>query len=110
MPRRYAVKFTRRICFGVIPLNGGVEHPLAGVDHTIHGGDVGHPNIIAALSRIAPGTAPKGNVDTADWARGCADTECARLVDRSVFVRLPITLATLDITPDELRPVIKRPR
>ena len=130
------------------------ERLLAGVDHIIHGGDIGHSDIIAALGRIAPVTAIKGNVDTADWARGYADTECARLSDRLILVvhdlktlrsdpgalgidivvsghshvpkidtvggvlylnpgsagrrrfGLPITLATLDITPDGLRPVI----
>jgi len=130
------------------------ERLLAGVDHIIHGGDIGHPDIISALGRISLVTAIKGNVDTADWAREYADTECARLAGRSIFVvhdlktlridpvalgidvvvsghshvpkietvdgvlylnpgsagrrrfRLPITLATLDITPDGLRPVI----
>jgi predicted phosphodiesterase len=45
------------------------ERLLSGVDHIIHGGDIGNPGIIAALGRIAPVTAIKGNVDTADWAR-----------------------------------------
>ena len=130
------------------------ERLLAGVDHIIHGGDIGHPDIIVALGRIAPVTAIKGNVDTADWTLEYAYTECARLADRSIFVvhdlktlrldpvalgidvvvsghshvpkigtvdgvlylnpgsagrrrfRLPITLATLHVTPDGPRPVI----
>jgi len=127
---------------------------LAGVDHIIHGGDIGRHDIIAALRRIAPVTAIKGNVDTDDWAIEYSDTELVRLAGRSIFVlhdlqalrvdpialsinvvvsghshvpkvemmggvlylnpgsagrrrfRLPITLATLDITPDGLRPTI----
>jgi uncharacterized protein len=130
------------------------ERRLAGVDHIIHGGDIGRHDIIAALRRIAPVTAIKGNVDTDDWANEYSDTELVRLAGRSIFVlhdlqalqvdpialsidvvvsghshvpkvemvggvlylnpgsagrrrfRLPITLATLDITPDGLRPTI----
>ena len=130
------------------------ERCLAGVDHIVHGGDIGGPDVIAALRRIAPVTAIKGNVDTGDWARDYADTEILRIAGRSIFVlhdlkslridpgalgidivvsghshlpkidtiggvlylnpgsagrrrfRLPITLATLDVTPDCLRPAI----
>jgi len=130
------------------------ERRLAGVDHIIHGGDIGRHDIIAALRRIAPVTAIKGNVDTDDWANEYSDTELVRLAGRSIFVlhdlqalrvdpialsidvvvsghshvpkvemvggvlylnpgsagrrrfRLPITLATLDITPDGPRPTI----
>jgi len=130
------------------------ERRLAGVDHIIHGGDIGRHDIIAALRRIAPVTAIKGNVDTDDWANEYSDTELVCLAGRSIFVlhdlqalrvdpialsidvvvsghshvpkvemvgavlylnpgsagrrrfRLPITLATLDITPDGLRPTI----
>ncbi len=55
------------------------ERRLAGVDHIIHGGDIGRPDIIDALRRIAPVTAIKGNVDTGDWARENPDTELLRL-------------------------------
>jgi uncharacterized protein len=130
------------------------ERRLAGVDHIVHGGDIGHPDIVDALRRIAPVTAIKGNADTGEWARDFADTECVRLAGRTVFVlhdlkslridavalgidvvvsghshvpkietvggvlylnpgsagrrrfRLPITLATLDITPGGLLPAI----
>jgi putative phosphoesterase len=130
------------------------ERRLAGVDHILHGGDIGRPEIITALRRIAPVTAIRGNVDTGDWAREYADTELVRLVGRSIFVlhdlktlridpvalgmdvvvsghshmpkieavggvlylnpgsagrrrfRLPITLATLDVTSDGLQPAI----
>ncbi len=39
---------------------------LANVDHIIHGGDVGDPEIITMLRRIAPVTAIRGNVDTGE--------------------------------------------
>ena len=36
---------------------------FAGVDHILHGGDIGNPIIIAQLQEIAPVTAVKGNTD-----------------------------------------------
>jgi uncharacterized protein len=38
---------------------------LTGSELIIHAGDVGKPDIIAALERLAPVTAVRGNVDTA---------------------------------------------
>ncbi len=44
-----------------------VEARLAGVDHILHAGDIGTPDIVPRLQRIAPVTAIRGNVDIADW-------------------------------------------
>jgi putative phosphoesterase len=55
------------------------ERHLAGVDHIIHGGDIGRPDIIAALRRIASVTAIKGNVDKDNWANEYSDTEPVHL-------------------------------
>jgi hypothetical protein len=63
-----------------------VERRLAGVDHIVHGGDIGNSGIIAALRRIAPVTAIRGNVDDGDWARQYGETELVRLAGRSIFV------------------------
>jgi putative phosphoesterase len=45
------------------------EQALRGVELIIHAGDVGNPEILARLKRIAPVFAVRGNVDTADWAQ-----------------------------------------
>jgi len=45
------------------------EQALQGVQLIIHAGDVGDPDILARLKRIAPVFAVRGNVDTADWAQ-----------------------------------------
>jgi putative phosphoesterase len=130
------------------------ERLLAGVDHIIHGGDIGNPDIVPALLRIAPVTAIRGNVDNGDWAAEFADTELAKLAGLSIYVlhdlntlqidpaaegidvvvsghshapkvqtignvlylnpgsagrrrfKLPITVATIDIGPGGLQPVI----
>ncbi|MEO7493646.1 MAG: metallophosphoesterase family protein [Massilia sp.] len=42
---------------------------LQGCDFIIHGGDIGDPAILAALSAIAPLTVVRGNNDTQPWTR-----------------------------------------
>jgi putative phosphoesterase len=41
---------------------------LQNTGRIIHAGDVGDPKILEALDKIAPVTAVRGNVDTAEWA------------------------------------------
>jgi uncharacterized protein len=129
------------------------ERRLAGVDHIVHAGDIGRPEIVDALRRIAPVTAIRGNVDSDEWAREYADTELVRLAGTAIYIlhdlktlhmgdragidvivsghshvpkiqridgilylnpgsagprrfKLPITLATLEVTPGGLRPEI----
>jgi putative phosphoesterase len=55
-------------CVGVISDTHGLLRPealaaLTGVDHILHGGDVGDPTILDSLRAIAPLTAIRGNVD-----------------------------------------------
>jgi uncharacterized protein len=129
------------------------ERRLAGVDHIIHGGDIGRPEIIDALRRIAPVTAIRGNVDNGDWAVAYPETKLVRLAGRSIYIlhdlktcksirsraastswcpvipmcrrstrptacsmnpgsagrrrfRLPVTLATIEVLPNGLRPLL----
>ena len=58
---------------GVISDTHGLLRPqavaaLAGCDHIIHAGDVGRPEVLTELRRIAPVTAVRGNVDLGSWA------------------------------------------
>jgi putative phosphoesterase len=62
------------------------EQHLAGVAHIIHAGDIGRPEIIAALQRIAPVIAIRGNVDTADWAASYPATRTLKLGGHSIHV------------------------
>jgi uncharacterized protein len=73
------------------------ERLLASVDHIIHGGDIGNPDIVPALRRIAPVTAIRGNVDNGDWAAEFADTELAKLAGLSIYVLHDLN--TLQIDP-----------
>ncbi len=51
---------------------------LAGVDHILHAGDVGDPEILARLRMIAPVTAIRGNIDE----RGsCANLPATEVVE-----------------------------
>jgi putative phosphoesterase len=131
-----------------------VEQRFAGVAHIVHAGDIGRPNVIVGLRRIAPVTAIRGNVDTGDWAARYPDTQLVRLGGRCIYVlhdlkklqldpvsagldvvvsghshqhrietingvlyvnpgsagprrfNLPVTLATLELTASNLRPLI----
>src|SRR4030095_13744130 len=127
------------------------ERRLAGVDHIVHAGDIGRPEIVDALRKIAPVTAIRGNVDTGEWAREYADTKLVGLAGKAIYIlhdlrtlhidawagidvivsghshvpkiqridgilylnpgsagprrfKLPITLATIDVTPDGIVP------
>src|SRR6266702_3650584 len=62
------------------------ERQLAGVAHVIHAGDIGRPDVLVGLRRIAPVTAIRGNIDTADWAQRYPDTQVVRLAGRSFYV------------------------
>jgi putative phosphoesterase len=63
-----------------------VEQQLAGVAHIVHGGDIGGPEVMAGLRRIAPVTAIRGNVDTGDWAKDYPDNQMVRLGGRTIYV------------------------
>lgn len=58
---------------GVISDTHGVLRPeaierLSGARHILHAGDIGAPDIVWALRKIAPVTAIRGNIDRAAWA------------------------------------------
>jgi putative phosphoesterase len=63
-----------------------VEQVLAGVDHIIHGGDIGGPDIMERLRRIAPVTAIRGNVDSGAWAEQYPETTTLQLGGRTIYV------------------------
>src|SRR4029079_10966893 len=88
---------------GIISDTHGLLRPeaqsrLAGVDHIVHAGDIGRPEIVEALRRIAPVTAIRGNVDTGEWARAYPDSKSIRLAGKSIHILHD--LKTLDLDPD----------
>lgn len=64
---------------GIISDTHGLLRPeaaaaLAGSDHILHAGDIGRPEVVEGLRRIAPVTAVRGNVDRGDWAAAFPET------------------------------------
>lgn len=62
------------------------EERLAGVRRIIHAGDIGGPEIVARLERIAPTIAIRGNVDAGAWAAVYPETVDVELAGRSIHV------------------------
>jgi putative phosphoesterase len=72
------------------------EQRLAGAAHIIHAGDIGRPEIITRLRRIAPVIAIKGNVDTAPWAARYPATKTVRLGGRTIYILHDVNELKLD--------------
>ena len=87
---------------GVISDTHGLLRPeaaaaLRGVDRILHAGDIGKPEILAELARIAPVTAVRGNNDQVPWARAIKDTAMLDIAGHRILVLHD--LAELDIDP-----------
>ncbi len=59
---------------------------LQGVDHLIHAGDIGGPQILAELERIAPLSVVRGNNDGDAWADGIPESLTLRFGAISLYV------------------------
>jgi uncharacterized protein len=87
---------------GVISDTHGLLRPealeaLRGVEHILHAGDVGAPEILTALRTIAPVTAVRGNVDRGDLARALPGTAVLEVEGTRIYVLHD--LAQLDLNP-----------
>ena len=76
---------------GVISDTHGLLRPeavaaLAGVERIVHAGDIGSPDVLAALGRIAPVAAVRGNNDREAWAARIPETEVVEVGDVSLYV------------------------
>jgi putative phosphoesterase len=76
---------------GVISDTHGLLRPeavaaLRGVDRIIHAGDIGAPDVLAALAALAPVTAVRGNNDRGPWAEALAATEVVEAGGASIYV------------------------
>ena len=73
-----------------------IEELLAGVAHIVHAGDIGSPDVIAGLERIAPVIAIRGNVDTGDWADHYPETRMITLGGCRIYILHDIKTLQLD--------------
>ena len=88
---------------GVISDTHGLLRPealtaLEGVEQILHAGDVGGPEILEALSRTAPVTAVRGNVDQGRWGAQLPKTEVVEFGGVSIYMLHD--LAQLDLKPE----------
>jgi putative phosphoesterase len=71
---------------------------LRGVSRILHAGDVGTPEVLAALNEIAPVTAVRGNVDHGSWATRLPSSEVVEVEGVSIYVMHILT--ELDLKPE----------
>jgi len=88
---------------GVISDTHGLVRPealeaLRGCGHIIHAGDMGDPRILERLSRLAPVTAVRGNVDGGAWARKIPRTDVVEIQGFTIYVLH--NLVELDLNPE----------
>jgi uncharacterized protein len=87
---------------GVISDTHGLLRPqaigaLRGCDLIIHAGDVGRPEVIAALGGIAPTFAVRGNIDRSEWAMALPVSRVVEVGEIRFFVLHDV--AELDLDP-----------
>jgi uncharacterized protein len=70
---------------------------LKGADLIIHAGDVGAPDVIDALRKLAPTFVVRGNVDTAHWAAALPAT--AHVEVGGLLFHVLHDIAELDLDP-----------
>lgn len=93
----------RQIIIGVISDTHGLLRPeaveaLRGSDFIIHAGDIGNPEILVKLGKLAPVTAVRGNVDREKWARKIPETNVLEVEDVSIYILHD--LERLDLKPE----------
>jgi putative phosphoesterase len=96
---------------GVISDTHGLLRPqavaaLRGCSAIIHAGDVGRPEILDELRRIAPVFAVRGNVDHGAWAMKLPETEIVEVEDCLLYVLHDLDALDLDPPTAGFRAVI----
>lgn len=99
--RYTAAAVDQELLIGVISDTHGLLRPealeaLAGAKLLIHAGDIGSPDILPALARLAPVEAVRGNVDTEAWARPIPETAVVEIQGRSLYVLHDLKQLDLD--------------
>src|SRR5439155_20486825 len=69
---------------------------LGGSEMIIHAGDVGKPEILEELRKIAPVVAVRGNVDTEPWAKELPETAVVEAGAAMIYVLHDVNALDLD--------------
>ena len=93
----------RTVIIGVISDTHGLlrdeaVRALAGVDRILHAGDIGRPEILDQLAKIAPVAAVRGNIDRDRWAEFLPLTETVEVGSTTLYVLH--NLLELDLKPE----------
>ena len=87
--------------------HGRLPHSVAqafeGVDLIIHAGDIGEPEIIEALKKIAPTIAVRGNMDFGHWANQLA-------IEKTIEINQTRVVVLHDVFRLKLKPGNAAPR
>ena len=59
---------------------------MRGAEHIIHAGDVGAPEILDELRKIAPLTAVRGNIDKTAWTRKLPEDAVVEIGGATIYV------------------------
>ena len=87
-------------------LRSEVLEQLQGCDHIIHAGDIGSYDVVKQLQALAPLTIVRGNVDTADWAKGVPECDFFQLEKAMIYCLHNLDYLDLDPVAAELKLVI----
>lgn len=104
---------------GVISDTHGLVRPearaaLEGCELIVHAGDIGKPEVLEELSRIAPVVAVRGNSDRGAWAKALRKTEVVQAGEFYLYVLHDLHELNLDPGAADFKAVISghshRPR
>ena len=79
---------------------------LRNTGHIIHAGDVGDPKILEALDKVAPVTAVRGNVDTAEWATKLPPTTMVEIGAVRIYVLHNVKELKLNAIPSGISIIV----
>ncbi len=71
-------------------------HALQGSELILHAGDIGKPEILASLEKIAPVKAVRGNMDTNPWAQSIPGTQAIETPAGILYMLHNLQLLDLD--------------
>jgi len=99
------------VIIGVISDTHGLLRPeavdaLRGVDRIVHAGDVGGPEVLAALGAVAPVVAVRGNNDRGVWAAALPETAVVEAAGLELYVLHDVGALDLDPAAAGFRAVI----